>query len=315
MAKVYVPGQKQNTIAIDLGDGLSISPLSLFPIPITQYRNGRVIGYGTGFLMKPYEEGPGFLVTNYHVLTARHPREPSRLMLGYPDSPDELEFPLMSFENDRVNWRTGSIKDVASKDFVFLEHPDREKGVDLVALRLAAPADALPVYLERLELSDDIRMEAGADAFIVGFPFMGDQKLGNEHNYPIWKRASIASEPDFPVDSLPKIYVDSASRPGMSGSPVFLRSHSEEVFVNQKQYDLYQQLVNGKGDVLEFLSELDTADLKPHRVAKFRFIGVYSGRVGAPAEESLQLGIVWKAEALKALFTVDAFAKHPFPID
>jgi hypothetical protein len=56
---------------------------------------------------------------------------------------------------------------------------------------------------------------AGMDCFILGFP----ENLIGAANTPIWKRASIASEPyqQFPY------YVDSATRKGMSGAPVIAR--------------------------------------------------------------------------------------------
>jgi hypothetical protein len=113
----------------------------------------------------------------------------------------------------------------------------------------------------------------GNDAFILGFPFNI-----NVSTLPIWKRASIASEPGAVVDELlPCFYVDTASRPGMSGSPVILRSwggyHTDE------------------GGLV----------MTPDPAT--RLIGVYSGRIGAQDELQAQLGIVWRIEVVDEIIS------------
>ena len=101
MAKLQLPTQDNKSgISVDFGEGKSISPLSLFPIPITQKRNGKTIGHGTGFLARQEKDAPTLLITNYHVLTARYPTTPSKMLPGYPDSPDEIEFRIPRYENN-----------------------------------------------------------------------------------------------------------------------------------------------------------------------------------------------------------------------
>ena len=62
-------------------------------------------------------------------------------------------------------------------------------------------------------------MKVADEVFILGFPY----KIGNASQIPIWKRGSVASEPELDCDNLPKLFVDTASRPGMSGSPVIYK--------------------------------------------------------------------------------------------
>jgi len=63
----------------------------------------------------------------------------------------------------------------------------------------------------------------GMDAFILGFP----KGIAHQQLLPIWKRGSIATEPEIPrEDDLPVFLVDTATREGMSGAPVLLRSFS-----------------------------------------------------------------------------------------
>ena len=107
----------------------------------------------------------------------------------------------------------------------------------------------------------------GMDTFILGYPFgIAVSAL------PIWKRASIASEPNLGIGGESFFYVDTASRPGMSGSPVILRTWGGF------------QTDTGGGVI--------TAG------AATKFIGVYSGRIGAQDELQAQLGIVWRADLI-----------------
>ena len=52
--------------------------------------------------------------------------------------------------------------------------------------------------------------------FVLGYP----KGISGGRGFPIWKRASIATEPDIQHDGLPKLLVDTATREGMSGAPV-----------------------------------------------------------------------------------------------
>ena len=40
------------------------------------------------------------------------------------------------------------------------------------------------------------------------------------YDTPIWKKSTIASEPDIDINNLPCFYIDSTTREGMSGAPV-----------------------------------------------------------------------------------------------
>ena len=111
------------------------------------------------------------------------------------------------------------------------------------------------------------------EAFVIGYP----RGMSGGGNFPIWKRATIATEPDLDLDDLPKFYIDTATREGMSGSPVY----AQEVgyWLPEGISDPSQASI-GKGH---------------------RFVGVYSGRLGAEDEFKAQLGVVWKESALISL--------------
>ena len=99
---------------------------------------------------------------------------------------------------------------------IWFEHDSRNV-VDVVAIPLLL--EGLPNFANECinTIDQEARLEvcAGMDCFILGFP----EGLIGAANTPIWKRASIASEPyqQYPY------YVDLATRKGMSGSPVIAR--------------------------------------------------------------------------------------------
>ena len=284
------------------------SPFSFLPIPITQLRNGNVIGNGTGFFMRPDGRDISFLVTNYHVLTCRNPTDPGLILPGYPDSPDAMSFSLMKRVGEKVVFHEVTIKGLANSTTEWLEHRQRDKGVDLVALKIEIEGDDVPIYLDRLPLSEDVPLEVGQDVFLLGYPFA--------HSFqgalPIWKRGSIASEPHVPIAGLPKILVDTASRPGMSGSPVFARERLEGTWLTAEEHRLDKAWEEGKAEPLDVVSALGKSPHESVRYSEFRFVGVYAGRIGLP-DRDFQLGVVWSAEAVRDLFRTPVRARHPFP--
>jgi hypothetical protein len=106
-----------------------------------------------------------------------------------------------------------------------------------------------------------LKIIIGMDVFILGYPF-GAKPPG----FPVWKRGSIASEPDLVRQTTGYYLIDTASRPGMSGSPVILRS--------------WTSLMDEPGMVASQDRPLN------------RFIGVYSGRLTSEVFEA-QIGMVW----------------------
>jgi hypothetical protein len=167
---------------------------------------------------------------------------------------------------------------------VWLEHPKHGKAVDVVAILLpdyiCAQYKIFPI--NEANLDTQFNEWVADDAFVIGYPF-SERPLGQ---FPIWKRASIASEPNLDVDGLPKMYIDTATRPGLSGSPVVMQRIG---------------IHGGTGGVLtgtEIIGRIRN------------FIGVYSGRVGND-ETKAQLGIVWKARVIDEIIDAKVLGKAP----
>lgn len=290
----------------------SYSQLSFFAIRLNQYKNKKLLGHGTGFLYKPQSHDRVYLITNYHVWTARNPINPDCFLPGYPDSPDEVNPVLLN--KKEVDGRlypdelsSGHSMTDAGCDWI--EHPRRNEGVDIVAIPCEFPSDALTLRLDQIRFQDDeIDIYPGQIAFIVGFPF-GEAINGF---MPIWKRGSIASEPRIDIDNLPKLYVDSTSRPGMSGSPVFVMQRKQVVDVNKETASLFAGMENGEISPADFFSKVDANSLKnPVDRNYFRFVGIYSGRVIEQGSKDFSLGVVWKKEVIEELFVNPVFVKKP----
>lgn len=113
--------------------------------------------------------------------------------------------------------------------------------------------------------------EVGDDVFVLGYPF----NLNGSREMPIWKRGSIATEPYFDLDNLPKVLIDTATRQGMSGSPV-----------------IFQRI----GLIDNYIDENTISDISIGTIRGF--LGIYSGRIGSKDELQAQLGIVWKKKVI-----------------
>jgi hypothetical protein len=96
------------------------------------------------------------------------------------------------------------------------------------------------------------------DVFIPGYPFEIRPPA-----FPVWKRGSIASGPEITRVTTGYMLVDTASRPGMSGSPVLQRSWGHHlVSINRTQQ-------------------------------RTKLLGVYSGRVPTDHPHEAQIGLAW----------------------
>ena len=152
----------------------------------------------------------------------------------------------------------------------WLIHPVLGHTADIAALPIRPVAEP-DWYAINQQPMLDLSLTIGQDVFILGYPF----GIG-PGGYPIWKRASIASEPQVLTQDQPYILVDTASRPGMSGSPVIRRSWDNH--------------------------SLSSGGLLTAPGAATKFIGIYSGRLSTTDKADAQLGLVWPAWLIEDIF-------------
>ncbi len=216
---------------------------------------------GTGFFWKYGDEI--FVITNWHNVTGRNP-DTGKHLSSTAAEPNAVEVQIFSAKGKvfRCPRRIELYVDDAP---VWFEHPILREKVDVVAIPTGLSEDVI-YPLNGFDLSNDLRASVGLDVFVLGYPLsLGIMDL------PLWKRASIASEPELDVDGRPLIYVDTATAKGMSGGPVLARS----------------------------LFGLDTqGGAFMNATPATTFIGVYSGRITSEEPFAAQIGRVWKARVL-----------------
>lgn len=246
--------------------------LSLAAVYIRLLFGNTFLANGSAFLWS--HEGAAYLVSNWHNLTGRDPRDKTP-MSDTAGIPDRVECYLYK---DRVS-NGKKIEGVAWEAFTFplidangntkvIEHP-LGSFVDIAALPIALHEHVASFFLNEQEFDDCISIYPGQDVFIIGYPLgiITDKPL------PIWKRGTIASEPYIPIDGVQKMLIDTASRKGMSGS-----------FVIAEHTGFFSP---GRGEMSDG-SWIGTGR---------KILGIYSGRLG-PSDIEAQLGIVWRRKLI-----------------
>jgi hypothetical protein len=235
-----------------------IDAFSLTTLPVEQFANGQAMKSATAFIWKEREQH--YVITNWHVITGRN------AVTGELESPARPDT-LRALFNVRVGEFGKQRYDIKIRDDdgrpLWLIYPGRGRGIDVVALPLPMSGDDPVITMCPINTltSPPLRIRIGMDVFILGYPFGAAPPA-----FPVWKRGSIASEPDLVRLTTGYYLVDTASRPGMSGAPVILRNWTNDYV---------------EGSVRAITDTPAT-----------NFIGVYSGRLGAPKEEA-QIGMVW----------------------
>jgi hypothetical protein len=227
------------------------------------------------FLVGSYHSFPPVCpITNWHVASG-FDSNTKQALSSHGGVPDKLN--VSFFHTGLLHiWGVQEISLVDNEQRpIWLEHPRFRSRVDVVAIpfTLDPGLEYFPLNGDDIEFQN-IPIEIGGDVFIIGYP-LGITGAGR---LPIWKRGTIASEPALDLDGLPKLLIDTATRQGMSGSPV---------------------IANYNGLFLETSGVMtDTDYWGEHR----KFLGVYSGRVGEGHFEA-QLGVVWKASVVEDIIT------------
>lgn len=219
-----------------------------------------------------------YLVTNWHVVSGRNADTeetldvsaaiPDELRVYLPDVKadgsfqfgDRQPLSVMLYEGERKKW---------------LDLKMKGKWIDVTLIPMDEKEDAAIIPIENCEepFNDAVRFEITSPVYVIGFPF---GKIAGD--IPIWKRATVASEPTYDMDDLPYYFVDTATREGMSGSPVIFFKDRPVI------------IGNGTSDEVS--------------IHWTKFMGIYSGRIGANKNMGdAQLGRVWKVDVIDKIIT------------
>lgn len=285
--------------------------LTCLSFPIKLYAE-KACGWGSAFLLRA--NGRDSIVTAWHNLTGRDfiTKQPITNKRDQPECLPEwadVNLPLISEVREdghylmqsmsfRLNlyvhgtpiWRVdathGSRYDIAvipidelASSGCIADGTDR-KQVEEIASKLNGEGECAKVSFadHRLRLLCAQRPEftnqltVSQDVFVVGFPMA----FAVEQGFAVWKRGSIAYEPNLSIGNRPCLLIDTATRRGLSGSPVF-GSFANPSFP-----------LSPRGGLLTRMG------------TEFGFIGLYTARIGSGLEQA-QLGVVWKLEALESV--------------
>jgi hypothetical protein len=230
-------------------------------LPLELFFNDLPLGHATGFLWRASATRQLYIVTNWHVVSAKDfftlhnlhktAARPNRILtrLQVPGQFEKQPWEIQIRDPDDVP--------------LWLIHPGSR--CDLALIPFNAPQDK-PLIVGLFPLNeyanDELFTAIGMDVFIPGYPFEIKPPA-----FPVWKRGSIASEPEITRMTTGYMLVDTASRPGMSGSPVLQRSWGHHlVSINRTQQD-------GR--------------------MRTKLLGVHSGRVPTDHPHEAQIGLAW----------------------
>lgn len=262
-----------------------INQLAISSVMLEMCFGEQVLAKGTGWFWR-LPDGIA-LVTAWHNFSglhhtlrkpiSRHGGLPDRVRYHYmatePQTFQDAEIPLY-LDEDRTQPRwfvhpvCGSYLDMA-----FL-------GITMKGGDIACVNDNIPVMSEPARPAHEV--------FAIGFP----QGVRTVNVFPVWKRGTIASDPDIPVEGHPKFYIDMAGRGGLSGAPV---------------YRVQQGLVTEQTPTGQSIGFGE----------KIEFLGLYSGRAAdqlppdARTGESTDLGFVWRADVILEMLQAGVLDERP----
>lgn len=238
----------------------TIDPYSATSLPLAALFGDEQISTCTGFFWSHKEAH--YLITNWHCVSGVHPQTGQVLDKKHGYTPTHLDV--------SAHWKgtSGTVRHIfrlalreEDSSPKWLIHPKFGKKIDIAALPIELPKEVEP-YPINLMPANQLKVSVGMDVFIIGFP----HGLHGPLLLPVWKRASVASEPGIFSNRQRYYLVDTASRPGMSGSPVIARSVG--------------------------IALMETGNFQGGIVGT-RLLGVYSGRLASENEFDAQLGMVW----------------------
>lgn len=301
--------------------------------------SGNQIATATGFIYK--RNGMVYLITNWHVVNERDFWDKRRK--HSERHPTHVLF-TPSFSTSETN----VVKDnrailLELYDSVgnpkWLVHPKWKNDIDTIAI----PIGPISNYADLYAINDapqalHMNLSVTDELFVIGYPYgQGSDQKGT---LPIWKKCTVASEPEmeFLSDKRPTFLIDGITNPSMSGSPVirFIKGSINTpngLIITQPGIELcgvYSGRIYanddpvGEKNVLDFdkikeeLKENEDTDFKSwiyfilqkqqDIIAKF-----VNKTVHKEIENDTKIGLVWKANLIDEI--IDANQKDQFIYD
>lgn len=235
------------------------------------------INAATGFFWGDDERSELYFITNRHVVIDEnegyYPDEIRLKLHRNPKKPNANPIYTISLYNE-------------NDEHVWLEHPRnqevkrQEKMIDVVAIKLDKNIISFEYYIESFKFHNyACRLSNWDDLAVIGYP---EGIYDTKNNYPIIRRATLASAPSVPFEKEPKILIDAQLHPGTSGSPVL----SPTNYCSEFNYPKPDE------EPLEAVSE-DALDAARFSISQ-SLVGIHSGEFDR-ANPELGLHNVWLA--------------------
>lgn len=247
-----------------------LDQFTLTAVPLELFFDETALGHATGFIW--HLKDTYYLVSNWHVYAAQD-FFTLKSLHDHGGRPNKI---IARFNIHGQFWKQEwhiPIRDADDKP-LWLVYPHRRVDIAVLPLNFEKEKQVVTLYPLNELATAALRIEVGMEVFILGYPFKIEPPA-----FPVWKRGSIASEPDLLRLSADYMLVDTASRPGMSGAPVIRRSWSNHLVVPGRQI----------------------VDDRPAT----KFLGVYSGRVPTDHPHEAQIGLVWAASFIDEIIAID----------
>lgn len=249
---------------------ITVDQFSLTSIRLTMMRDDMELAVGSGMLWKNGDKRA--IVTAWHNLTGVH-FETRKSLSAMGARPNKLKATFLTGAGGTVVNLIADLR-TATDACTWYVHRHGSEKVDLAVLPIPLEFPKTSINLCANELAEaSIAINVGSELSIVGYP-MGIERMG----LPIWKRATLAIEPMaiFDDDTNRFAIVDSATRQGLSGAPVYARREGMALSADGK---------------MTFATSSST-----------RIFGIYTGRLAHSDALDAQLGIVWPIQYVREMF-------------
>jgi hypothetical protein len=176
---------------------------------------------GSGIIR--YHGGQNYLITALHNFTGR---EPDGRVKHYSGAlPNRVKIEGFWAVNQCNLYRDGN-DPAADTPLYWMHHSGAEIDIGILPLgyggRMQAALDES--FFDETRNAGSVRLAAMQLCHIVGFPEGLVDRSDPNHPLPVYKSGYIASEPETDFQGKPIVLIDAVTRPGQSGSPVFVRA-------------------------------------------------------------------------------------------
>ncbi len=209
-------------------DRPALNRLSYCVTPLTMFKGDVELSRATGFFYTVPTNGVRCfrLVSNWHVFSGRHTAFPNAALDKQLQIPDTIMFEVMKVVGEIIETYEIRTNLYNGTEAIWKQHQSKN-AVDVALIDLGSgPENGEVLGVNEVANQWDMKIEIGDDVFVLGYPL----NFSHFARTAIWKRGTIASEPNYVTpDSNNRIILDATTRSGMSGSPVILRQKTHYV--------------------------------------------------------------------------------------